>query len=109
MRLTRITRRCDLLTGACLGATRADILDVLDYVARILAINESAGEKAIPAEIKRLYAALPLDERRERELFAKVDEVIIEHYGFTPNELDSLVNYEIRYRMGDMLGDGEEG
>ena len=30
------------------------------------------------------------------------------HYGFTEEELDFIINYDIKYRMGDKLNEGEE-
>jgi hypothetical protein len=34
------------------------------------------------------------------------DLVLVRHYGFTDDELDDLINYDIKYRMGrDSGGD----
>ena len=49
--------------------------------------------------------------RRERlvELGAGIDEIdrlLAHHYGFTDEELDFIINYDIKYRMG---GEGAEG
>ena len=31
------------------------------------------------------------------------------HYGFTDEELDFIINYDIKYRMGaDLFGNGDE-
>ena len=38
----------------------------------------------------------------------EIDKVLARHYGFTEEELDYIINYDIKYRMGDELGDGEE-
>ena len=40
-----------------------------------------------------------------------VDEIVsllAKYYGFTEEELDFIINYDIKYRMGDKLNDGEE-
>ena len=38
----------------------------------------------------------------------EIDKVLAKHYGFTDEELDFIINYDIKYRMGDELeGDGE--
>ena len=29
------------------------------------------------------------------------------HYGFTEEKLDFIINYDIKYRMGDKLNDAE--
>jgi len=36
-----------------------------------------------------------------------IDRVLVGHYGFTDEELDFIINYDIKYRMG--RGDNEEG
>ena len=38
----------------------------------------------------------------------EIDKVLAKHYGFTDEELDFIINYDIKYRMGDELN-GEEG
>ena len=32
-----------------------------------------------------------------------IDELLAKHYGFTEEELDFIINYDIKYRMGDEL------
>lgn len=31
---------------------------------------------------------------------AEIDRVLASHYGFTAEELDFIINYDIKYRMG---------
>ena len=33
----------------------------------------------------------------------EIDELLAKHYGFTEEELDFIINYDIKYRMGDEL------
>jgi hypothetical protein len=33
----------------------------------------------------------------------KIDKVLAKHYGFTEEELDFVINYDIKYRMGGVL------
>jgi hypothetical protein len=36
-----------------------------------------------------------------------IDQVLAQHYGFTGEELDFIINYDIKYRMGgDVAEDG---
>jgi len=38
----------------------------------------------------------------------EIDKVLAEHYGFTEEELDCIINYDIKYRMGkDLLEEGK--
>jgi hypothetical protein len=45
--------------------------------------------------------------RHSKPIIDKIDTLLAKHYGFTPEELDYIVNYDIKYRMGDEL-EGEE-
>lgn len=38
----------------------------------------------------------------------EIDVLLAKHYGFAEVELDFIVNYDIKYRMGDKLNDSEE-
>lgn len=35
----------------------------------------------------------------------EIDKVLAKHYGFTEEELDFIINYDIKYRMGDELNE----
>ena len=37
----------------------------------------------------------------------EIDKVLAKHYGFTEEELDFIINYDIKYRMGDELNEEE--
>lgn len=37
----------------------------------------------------------------------EIDKVLTEHYGFTEEELDFIINYDIKYRMGKKLNNDE--
>ena len=42
-----------------------------------------------------------------KKILDKIDKVLAKHYGFTEEELDFIINYDIKYRMGDELNDNE--
>ena len=42
---------------------------------------------------------------RSKPLIDEIDKVLAKHYGFTEEELDFIINYDIKYRMGDELGE----
>ncbi|MBQ8750546.1 MAG: Eco57I restriction-modification methylase domain-containing protein [Alphaproteobacteria bacterium] len=47
--------------------------------------------------------------RKSKLFIDEIDKVLAKHYGFTDEELDYIINYDIKYRMGDSLnGDGDE-
>ncbi len=41
--------------------------------------------------------------KSSKHIIDKIDIVIAEHYGFTEEELDFIINYDIKYRMGKEL------
>lgn len=42
--------------------------------------------------------------RKSKHIIDEIDQVLAEHYGFTEEELDFIINYDIKYRMGKELG-----
>lgn len=43
--------------------------------------------------------------RLSKPIIDEIDKVLAAHYGFTEEELDFIINYDIKYRMGDELGE----
>lgn len=43
--------------------------------------------------------------RKSKPIIDEIDKVLAEHYGFTEGELDFIINYDIKYRMGDELNE----
>ena len=41
--------------------------------------------------------------RLSKPIVDKIDTLLAEHYGFTQEELDFIIIYDIKYRMGDEL------
>ena len=42
-----------------------------------------------------------------KPIIDEIDKVLAKHYGFTNEELDFIINYDIKYRMGDELNNEE--
>lgn len=42
-----------------------------------------------------------------KHVIDEIDKILAKHYGFTEEELDFIINYDIKYRMGDELNDNE--
>ncbi len=48
--------------------------------------------------------------RFSKPIIDEIDRVLARHYGFTDEELDFILNYDIKYRMGkDADTDGADG
>ena len=43
-----------------------------------------------------------------KSIIDKIDTILANHYGFTDEELDFIINYDIKYRMGDELNNSNE-
>ncbi len=46
--------------------------------------------------------------RLSKSIMDKIDTILAKHYGFTDEELDFIINYDIKYRMGKELDNGDE-
>lgn len=42
---------------------------------------------------------------KSKQIIDEIDKVLAKHYGFTEEELDFIINYDIKYRMGDELNE----
>ena len=42
-----------------------------------------------------------------KPIIDEIDKLLAKHYGFTEEELDFIINYDIKYRMGDKLNEDE--
>jgi len=43
-----------------------------------------------------------------KSIIDEIDRVLAQHYGFTDEELDFIINYDIKYRMGEELFEEDE-
>jgi hypothetical protein len=43
-----------------------------------------------------------------KPIIDEIDHVLARHYGFTEEELDYIINYDIKYRMGEALNEEQE-
>lgn len=46
--------------------------------------------------------------RESKPIIDKIDRALAKHYGFTEEELDFIINYDIKYRMGKGEADEDE-
>ena len=88
-----ITRRADLLILDSICGNQQEAIAVFDYVQRVLAINEFAGEKGIPEDIKAMFPAEGVE--IDQKLLSTIDSKLTRELGFSSHELDFLVNYEV--------------
>jgi hypothetical protein len=48
------------------------------------------------------------DVKHSKPIIDEIDRVLARHYGFTDEELDFIINYDIKYRMGSDAAEDEE-
>ena len=53
-------------------------------------------------DVKQYYRYFP---QHSKPIIDEIDKVLAKHYGFTEEELDFIINYDIKYRMGDELNE----
>jgi hypothetical protein len=46
--------------------------------------------------------------KKSKSIIDEIDRILANHYGFTDEELDFIINYDIKYRMGHNNGEGDE-
>lgn len=72
-------------------------------------INENSILKITNYKTKGQIKYQEFYPRKSKLIIDKIDKVLAKHYGFTDEELDYIINYDIKYRMGDSLnGDKDE-
>ncbi len=74
------------------------------YVADLKANSENTvrvykGKKAV----KAIFFSV----RISKSIVDEIDTLLAKHYGFTDVELDFIINYDIKYGLGDELFEGE--
>ena len=45
--------------------------------------------------------------KKSKSIIDEIDKILAKHYGFTEEELDFIINYDIKYRIGDELDNNE--
>jgi hypothetical protein len=46
--------------------------------------------------------------KKSKPIIDEIDRILAQHYGFTDEELDFIINYDIKYRMGKDDGGGDD-
>ena len=72
-----------------------------DYENNSKTISKVARNGVITLE-KQFYP------QKSKEIIDKIDRILADQYGFTEEELDFIINYDIKYRMGKDNGEEEE-
>ena len=86
---------CD--SGSVISSLSKKLSTDLQKNSKYLEYNYSSGWRRFQAFYPRL----------SKPIIDEIDKVLAKHYGFTEEELDFIINYDIKYRMGDELNEEE--
>jgi hypothetical protein len=70
-----------------------------------LSNNAVWSERKFRGSVSRYKSFIP---KLSKPIIDEIDKVLAKHYGFTEEELDLIINYDIKYRMGGELNNEEE-
>ena len=76
--------------------------NVLDELSMLIEDDYTAKAKIVRMQNKLtgLVELESLTPSRSKPIIDEIDRVLAKHYGFTEEELDFIINYDIKYRMG---------
>jgi hypothetical protein len=66
--------------------------------------NSVWSERKFAGSVSKYKSFIP---KLSKAIINKIDVTLNQYYGFTEEELDFIINYDIKYRMGDELNDNE--
>lgn len=71
-----------------------------------LYLNDLQSNRLLKEKVSKLTGEIQYEEfypRKSKPIIDQIDTILGEHYGFTEEELDFIINYDIKYRMGKAL------
>lgn len=75
-----------------------------DYQANSRIVTRSYSKKGRQFTMNKQYFYI----KQSKPIIDEIDKVLAEHYDFTDEELDFIINYDIKYRMGSELDTDNE-
>lgn len=67
-------------------------------------MNKNRNVSIITKKDGNINESFAYQKKLSKPIIDEIDKVLAKHYGFTEEELDFIINYDIKYRMGDELG-----
>lgn len=68
-------------------------------------LRENAFFYVINSKTRGANKTVTYNKKLSKPQMDEIDKVLAKHYGFTEEELDFIINYDIKYRMGDELNE----
>jgi hypothetical protein len=95
---------CWHITNRELSTFKFNLTQINDPILAKLAIDLEADLEKKKQYVGTVQTEYEYYHKKSKPIIDEIDRVLSQHYGFTPEELDFIINYDIKYRMG-----GEEG
>lgn len=78
-----------------------EIIELSHALESNLRVNATFYE--IKSKTRGVNRTVTYNKSSSKQFMDEIDKVLAQHYGFTEEELDFIINYDIKYRMGDEL------
>lgn len=66
-------------------------------------MNKKKNILVVNSKTRGIVESYVYKKKLSKPIIDEIDKVLARHYGFTEEELDFIINYDIKYRMGDEL------
>ncbi|OAV63593.1 hypothetical protein Barb6XT_03108 [Bacteroidales bacterium Barb6XT] len=88
---------------------KCKVISELEFLGKRLSENifDNAFQKSQKYASTGIRNQLIFKPSLSKSIMDEIDKVLAEHYGFTEEELDFIINYDIKYRMGSELKEEE--
>ena len=68
-------------------------------------MDNNKMELIVNSKTRGVVSSFVYKKKNSKLIIDEIDKVLAKHYGFTEEELDFIINYDIKYRMGDELNE----
>ena len=68
-------------------------------------LDKNKQELIVNSATRGIVSSFVYKKKCSKCIIDKIDFLLAKHYGFTEEELDFIINYDIKYRMGDELNE----
>ena len=90
---------------APINTTNNNIIDLSTMLSNDL-MQDYQANKVVKKKVSKKTGVIQYEEfypRKSKHIIDEIDKILAKHYGFTEEELDFIINYDIKYRMGKEL------
>ena len=68
-------------------------------------LNDKKTTLVVNSKTRGIINSFVFKKKLSKPIIDEIDKALASHYGFTEEELDFIINYDIKYRMGDELNE----